>query len=80
MDEGAHTSTEGASVNPTSLPWVEDVSPGLLKFIGVVEVLGALGLTARRHRLRAHPHPDRRRRTGVRHGPRRVHPCAPPGA
>jgi hypothetical protein len=34
-------SKEKLSVN---LPWTEDFSPGTLKFLGVVEVLGALGL------------------------------------
>jgi uncharacterized membrane protein len=28
----------------TSLPWVEDYSTGTVKFIGIVEFLGALGL------------------------------------
>ena len=27
-----------------SLPWTEDFSPATLKFIGIVEVLGAIGL------------------------------------
>lgn len=27
-----------------SMPWVEGFSPGLVKFIGTVEILGALGL------------------------------------
>lgn len=27
-----------------SMPWVEDLSPGLVKFIGTAEILGALGL------------------------------------
>ena len=28
----------------SGMQWVEDVSPGLVKFIGVAEVLGAIGL------------------------------------
>ena len=28
-----------------SLPWAEDFSPATLKFIGIMEILGAIGLT-----------------------------------
>ena len=41
---GVMKSTQPKEALAKNLPWVEDFSPGVVRFIGVVEFLGALGL------------------------------------
>ncbi|TQC42106.1 DoxX family protein [Rhodococcus sp. WS4] len=41
---GVLKSTQPKEKLAKSLPWVEDFSPGTVKFIGVAELLGAIGL------------------------------------
>ncbi|MEU7871810.1 DoxX family protein [Dactylosporangium sp. NPDC049140] len=41
---GVMKSTQPKEKLQPNLPWVEDLSPGTVRFIGVAELLGGLGL------------------------------------
>lgn len=58
------------------LPWTEDFSPATIRFIGIVEALGAVGLILPWLTASPRPHPTRRNRPGHRADPRRDRPPA----
>jgi uncharacterized membrane protein YphA (DoxX/SURF4 family) len=41
---GVMKSTRPKEALATKMPWVEDFSPGMVRFIGIAEVLGGIGL------------------------------------
>jgi uncharacterized membrane protein len=44
LTAGVQKATQPKEKLQPRLPWVEDFSPGTVRFIGIVELLGALGL------------------------------------
>jgi len=44
LTAGILKTTRSKEALKPNMPWVEDFSPGTVKFIGIVELLGAIGL------------------------------------